>query len=94
MSSQDSIVMARRLAKEEGIYAASPRVVMLMAANKLAPELPGAKLIVTMINDTGMRYFSTPLFGYEPRTRNSSTGTPVSDADRENLGRRRLHIVR
>jgi hypothetical protein len=47
-----------------------------------------------MINDTGMRYFSTPLFGQEPTTEIPDRDHPVSEADRRNLASRHLHIVR
>ena len=50
--------------------------------------------MVTMINDTGMRYFSTPLFGHESITEIPDRDHPVSEADRQNLANRHLHIVR
>jgi hypothetical protein len=50
--------------------------------------------MVTMINDTGMRYFSTPLFGRESTTEIPDRDHPVSEADRRNLAGRHLHIVR
>ena len=94
VSSQESIAMARRLALEEGIFCGISSGCNVAAANKLSPELPGAKLIVTMINDTGMRYFSTPLFGHESTTEIPEREHPISEADRRNLARRNLHIVR
>ena len=93
VSSQDSIEMARRLAKEEGILCGISSGCNVVAANKLATELPGTKLTVTMINDTGMRYFSTPLFGCLPGTEIPQREHTVNDADRENLAGRQLHIV-
>ena len=93
VSSQDSIAMARRLAKEEGILCGISSGCNVVAANKLATALPGTKLIVTMINDTGMRYFSTPLFDRQPSKEIPQREHPVNDADRENLARRQLHIV-
>ncbi len=50
--------------------------------------------MVTMINDTGMWYFSTPLFGWESTTEIPDRDHPVSEADRRNLAGRHLHIVR
>ena len=94
VSSQESIDMARRLALEEGIFCGISSGCNVAAANKLSPELSGAKLMVTMINDTGMRYFSTPLFGREPTAEIPDRDHPVSEADRRNLASRHLHIVR
>ena len=94
VSSQESIAMARRLALEEGIFCGISSGCNVVAANKLSPELPGTALIVTMINDTGMRYFSTPLFGHETTTDIPEREHPISEADRRNLARRDLHIVR
>ena len=65
VSSQESIEMARRLAREEGVFCGISSGCNVAAANKLSAALPNSKVIVTMINDTGMRYFSTPLFGHE-----------------------------
>ena len=86
--------MARRLGLEEGIFCGISSGCNVTAANKLASELPGTSLMVTMINDTGMRYFSTPLFGREPTTEIPDRDHPVSEADRRNLASRHLHIVR
>ena len=94
VSSEESIDMAHRLALEEGIFCGISSGCNVVAANKLAPELPGTNLIVTMINDTGMRYFSTPLFGRKPTTEIPDRDHPISEADRRNLASRRLHIVR
>ena len=94
VSSQESIMMARRMALEEGILCGISSGCNVAAANILAPELPGFELIVTMINDTGLRYFSTPLFGKEPHTEIPTREHPVREVDRLNLARRNLHIVR
>jgi cysteine synthase A len=59
----DSVAIARRLAREEGILAGISSGANLWAAMQLAarPENAG-KLIVTIICDTGERYLSSPLF--------------------------------
>ncbi len=94
VSSEESVDMARRLALEEGIFCGISSGCNVVAANKLAPELPGTNLMVTMINDTGMRYFSTPLFGREPTPEIPDREHPIGEADRRNLASRHLHIVR
>ena len=93
VSSQESIAMARRLALEEGIFCGISSGCNVVAANKLVSELPGTKLMVTMINDTGMRYFSTPLFGQETTTEIPDRDHPISEADRRKLASSDLHIV-
>ncbi len=93
VSSQDSIAMARRLAQEEGVLCGISSGCNVVAANKLSRVLSNTEMIVTMINDTGMRYFSTPLFGHEPTADIPEREHPIRERDRQNLARRNLHIV-
>lgn len=60
-ASDESIEMARRLAREEGIFCGISSGCNVVAAIKVAKRHPEFKKIVTMINDTGQRYFSTEL---------------------------------
>lgn len=93
VSSTDAIAMARRLAREEGLFCGISSGCNVVAANKLSPLLSNTKLIVTMINDTGMRYFSTPLFGHEPKAEIPEREHPLREQDLQNLARHNLHIV-
>ena len=93
VSSQEAIEMARRLAREEGVFCGISSGCNVVAANKLSRELPDARFIVTMINDTGTRYFSTPLFGHEAPADIPERDHPLREQDRSNLARRSLHIV-
>ncbi|MHA1834285.1 MAG: cysteine synthase A [Candidatus Baldrarchaeia archaeon] len=60
-TSDEAIAMARRLALEEGIFCGISSGCNVMAALKVARKHPEIRSIVTMINDSGQRYFSTEL---------------------------------
>ena len=60
---RESMEMARRLAKEEGIFCGISSGANVAGAIKLAKAHPELKMIVTLICDTGQRYFSTELCG-------------------------------
>jgi cysteine synthase len=63
VSNQDAGVMARRLAKEEGILAGISSGAAVWAAAQLARRVGNrGKLIVAILPDTGERYLSTGLF--------------------------------
>jgi cysteine synthase A len=63
VSSEESIAMARRLAREEGILSGVSCGAAMAAALRLAfdPSYEG-KTIVTVLPDSGERYLSGPLF--------------------------------
>lgn len=62
-TSDESIAMARRLAREEGIFCGISSGCNVAASLKVAERHPRMGTIVTMINDNGLRYFSTELCG-------------------------------
>jgi cysteine synthase A len=55
--------MARRLAREEGIFCGISSGCNVVACLKVARAYPALRQIVTMINDNGLRYLSTELWG-------------------------------
>jgi cysteine synthase A len=63
VSSDEAIKMARRLAREEGLFVGISSGANVAACLKLHGRRPGIKRMVTMLNDHGFRYFTTPLFG-------------------------------
>jgi len=66
-TSDEAIHMARRLSTTEGIFCGISSGCNVIAAVKIARKHPKLHAIVTMINDTGQRYFSTELCG-EPKS--------------------------
>jgi cysteine synthase A len=64
-TSDQAIEMAKRLSLEEGLFCGISSGANVVGAIKLAKKHPELEVIVTMLNDTGQRYFSTPLCGVE-----------------------------
>jgi len=62
-TTDESMEMARRLAREEGIFCGVSSGANVAGAIKLATAHPELRMIVTLICDTGQRYFSTELCG-------------------------------
>lgn len=62
VTTEEAMTMARRLAKEEGIFAGTSTGANVVAALKTAELLGPGKTIVTIIVDSGLRYISTPLY--------------------------------
>ena len=59
-----SVALARRLAKEEGIFVGISSGAITAAAFEIAKELGRGKRVVAILPSTGERYLSTPLFEY------------------------------
>jgi cysteine synthase len=62
VTTEDAMVMARRLAKEEGIFAGTSTGANIAAALKVAKRFGRGKTVATLIVDSGLRYISTPLY--------------------------------
>lgn len=92
-SSKDSILMAQRLSREEGIFCGMSSGCNVLAARKLAQKHPELKRIVTMVNDNGLRYLSTPLCGVEPNRPDLGRDYVMSPEDLELLARYSFEII-
>src|SRR6188508_3719963 len=58
----DGRALARRLAKEEGVFAGTSSGVNIVAAIELARELGPGKIVATVAVDTGLKYLAGDLY--------------------------------
>jgi cysteine synthase A len=63
VTSQQAIAMAQRVCQEQGLVVGISTGCNLVAAAKLAKRYPRARVIATVLFDTGHKYYSSPLFG-------------------------------
>jgi cysteine synthase A len=62
VKTEDAKAMARRIAKEEGLFAGTSSGANVIAAIRIAERLgPGAK-VVTLMADSGLKYLNTDVF--------------------------------
>ncbi len=86
-TTEESVATARRLSAEEGIFCGISSGCNVAAALKLArahPELPS---VVTVINDTGQRYFTTALCGEDKHVHIPEREHPMDDYTTKQLDR-------
>jgi cysteine synthase A len=83
----ESVAMARRLAAQEGIFCGISTGCNVAAALKLARRHPELPSIVTMANDTGQRYFTTPLCGEDKHIEVPEREHPMDERTRRALDR-------
>lgn len=62
VSTEDAEEMARRLAREEAIFAGTSTGANLVAALRVAKRLGAGATVLTLAVDHGLKYISTPLF--------------------------------
>ena len=62
VSTADAKAMARRLAREEAIFAGTSTGANVVAALEVAKRLGPGRTVVTVIVDSGLRYLSTDVF--------------------------------
>ncbi len=62
VTTDDAIAMARRLAREEGLFAGASSGANVVAALRVAERLGPEATVVTILCDSGLRYLSTELY--------------------------------
>lgn len=62
VSTDDAEAMARRLAKEEGLFAGTSSGANVLAAIRLGMQLGPKATIATLLVDSGLKYLTTPVF--------------------------------
>jgi cysteine synthase A len=85
-TSREAIDAARELARR-GVFCGISSGCNVAAARKLARAHPEARMIVTMVNDTGQRYFSTALCGEEKHVEVPDRDHPMDAYTKEQLDR-------
>jgi cysteine synthase A len=83
----ESVEMARRMAREEALFCGISTGCNVAAALKLARKHPELPSIVTMVNDTGQRYFTTPLCGEAKHVEVPEREHPMDERTRHELDR-------
>jgi len=62
VTTDEAIAMARRLAREEGLFAGASSGANIVAALRVAERLGPDATVVTILCDSGLRYLSTDLY--------------------------------
>jgi cysteine synthase A len=83
----EALEMARRLSRKEGIFCGISSGSNVAAALKLAQHHPELKTIVTLICDTGQRYFSTALCDSPKHVEIPEREHPMDEYTRKQLDR-------
>ncbi len=62
VTTEEAKAMARRLAREEGLFAGTSSGANVAAAIRVAETLGAKATVVTIMVDSGLRYLSTDLY--------------------------------
>ncbi|NLV20443.1 MAG: PLP-dependent cysteine synthase family protein [Syntrophomonadaceae bacterium] len=93
VSSEESVATAQEIARSEGIFCGISSGCNLAAARMVAEKYPDKKMIVTIINDNGLRYLSTALCGSETQRQELERVYALSKEDQEKLAEYKLEII-
>jgi cysteine synthase A len=92
--SDEAIETARELARREGIFCGISSGCNVAAAIKAARRFPEARMVVTLINDNGLRYLSTELCGLPSDRKLLDREYILSDDDIAKLKSRNFMIIK
>ena len=67
VSSDEAMAMARRLAREEGVFAGTSTGANVVASLRVAERLGAGATVVTLAVDSGIKYLSTELYSQAAR---------------------------
>ena len=93
VSSDDCVAIAQNMAKKEGIFCGISSGCNVGAARKVAQKYPDKKLIVTVVNDNGLRYLSTPLCGTPTERQELDREYQLSSEDKAQLAQYNLEVI-
>jgi cysteine synthase A len=62
VTTDDAMEMARRLAREEGLFAGTSSGANVVAAIRVGQELGTGQTVVTLMADSGLKYLNTDLY--------------------------------
>jgi cysteine synthase len=95
VSTDESLEMARRMAREEGMLCGPSSGMNVVAAVKVAREHPELRRIVTVVPDTGQRYLSGELFGERSDVESPDRDHPIDPGTLERIeaNRARLEFI-
>jgi cysteine synthase A len=94
VGSDEAIEMARRLAREEGIFCGISSGCNVVGAVKVAKAHPEMRRIVTIASDNGLRYLSTELCGASEPLEVPEREHLASERDQRKLKAHPLEVIR
>jgi hypothetical protein len=80
VKTDDAKAMARRLAREEALFAGTSSGANVVAAIRVAERLAPGASVVTLMADSGLKYLSTDVYG--GRATGSRGGSPEETRSR------------
>lgn len=92
--SDEAMETAREMARKEGIFCGTSSGCNVAAAIKAAQNFPDARMVVTLVNDNGLRYLSTELCGTPQDRKMLDRDYKLSEEDQAKLKARNFIIIK
>jgi cysteine synthase A len=95
VTTDESLEMARRIAREEGLLVGPSSGMNVVAVTKVAEKHPELRRFVTVMTDTGQRYLSGELFGEGAEVESPERDHAVDEASKARIeaNRHRLEFI-